>query len=118
MARSRKPVAVRMGLVHADLPSDDWQDIRNGALTAREADYCIWSVDRYQLKYTGHVRNVRAVVHGHMTLACMETLGNAYFIDTNGGGGAHGHFTFLELDTLKAWRGPGGELVKVSKRYR
>ena len=82
-----------MGLVHADLPSDDWQDIRNGALTAREADYCIWSVDRYQLKYTGHVRNVRAVVHGHMTLACMETLGNAYFIDTNGGGGAHGHFT-------------------------
>ena len=66
----------------------------------------------------GHVRNVRAVVHGHMTLACMETLGNAYFIDTNGGGGAHGHFTFLELDTLKAWRGPGGELVKVSKRYR
>jgi hypothetical protein len=48
----------------------------------------------------------------------MEILGNAYFIDTNGGGGEYGHFTFLNLATLKAHRGPGGELRIIPKKYR
>ncbi|MDO5692715.1 MAG: metallophosphoesterase [Pseudomonadota bacterium] len=107
-----------VGLVHADLPTDDWQDVRNGHFTPREQDYCIWSVDRYQRQYTAKVRNVRAVVHGHMTIARMQVLGNAHFIDTNGGGGEHGHFTFLELSTLKAHRGPGGELLVTPRKYR
>jgi serine/threonine protein phosphatase 1 len=90
-----------VGLVHADFPTDDWQHLRDGALTARDLQYCLWSVDRYQRQYTGHIRNIRAVVHGHMTIDRMAVLGNVYFIDTKGRGG-QGQFTFLELGTLKA----------------
>ncbi|MDR2188242.1 MAG: metallophosphoesterase [Azonexus sp.] len=103
-----------VGLIHADLPSDDWQVLRDGALTPRDADYCIWSIDRYRHRYTGKVRNIRAVVHGHMTVLRMETLGNAYFIDTNGGS-AGGHFTFLDLATLKAHRGSGGKPTRKKR---
>jgi serine/threonine protein phosphatase 1 len=107
-----------VGLIHADMPTDDWQDIRKGALTPRDAAYCVWSIDRYQRRYTATVRNVRAVVHGHMTIGRMAVLGNAYFIDTNGGGKDHGHFTFLELATLQAHRGSGGQFKAIPKKYR
>ncbi len=105
-----------VGLIHADLPTDDWQDVRRGELSPRQAAYCIWSVDRYRRGYTGKVRNIRAVVHGHMIVPRMEILGNAYFIDTNGGSEG-GYFTFLELGTLKASRGPGGE-ARAARRLR
>jgi serine/threonine protein phosphatase 1 len=117
VATAKGPV----GLVHADLPTDDWQYLRNGALLPHEADYCLWSVERFQRRYKGKVRNVRAVVHGHMTVARMLMLGNAYFIDT-GGGMEGGYFTFLDLATLKAHGGPvmggtaGGTAVRGGYR--
>ncbi|MNW18794.1 hypothetical protein D3C71_2184980 [compost metagenome] len=52
------------------------------------------------------MRNVRAVIHGHTTLARMQTLGNVFFIDTGGWRTGHGHFTLVELHTLKALQVP------------
>ena len=66
-----------------------------------DAGQCLWSVERYRRRYTGVVRNIRAVVHGHMTIRKMEVLGNAYFIDTGGWKESGGKFTFLSLETLK-----------------
>jgi serine/threonine protein phosphatase 1 len=106
----------QVGMVHADLPYDDWQAMRK-SLTHDEVEYCTWSVERYRRKYTGVVRGIRAVVHGHMRVARMTVLGNAYFIDTHCGGGAHGHFTFLNLSTLKEHRGPGGDYKPIKRRY-
>ena len=105
-----------IGLIHADLPVDDWRYLREGKLSPREADYCVWSTDRYQRQYDIPVRNVRAVVHGHMTIPRMAVLGNVYFIDTHGGGD-QGHFTFLELATLEERRGPGREYLNVHGRH-
>ena len=100
-----------VGLVHADMPTDNWQDVRDDILSPRDADYCLWSVDRYRYRYAAKVRNIRAVVHGHMTVPRLEVLGNAYFIDTNGGA-ENGYFTFLDLTTLKARRGPRGRVLR------
>ncbi|MDO5653259.1 MAG: metallophosphoesterase [Brachymonas sp.] len=110
-----------VGLVHADLPTDDWQDLRSSTLSARDASYCLWSVDRMAQQYAGEVRNIRAVVHGHITLPRMQVLGNVHFIDTHHSQlppGQQGHFTFLELATLKAHCGQGPAWVKVPARYR
>lgn len=112
-----------VGLVHADCPFDDWHHMHEvdvGSLGQMEsaAAQCLWSMARYERSYTGVVKNIRAVVHGHITLPSMATLGNAYFIDT-GGWQRAGRFTFLNLHTLRAVEGPGSQFVPPStRRYR
>lgn len=107
-----------VGLVHADCPYDNWQDMQNRALSASAADCCLWSRERYRRQYAAPVRNVRAVVHGHMTVGSMQTLGNVFFIDTGGWRPGQGHFTFLDLHTLAAVKGPGPGAAVISRRYR
>lgn len=107
-----------VGLVHADCPSDDWQDLREHTLSPSDQDCCLWSRQRYQRRYAAPVRNVRAVVHGHTTVPTMQTLGNVFFIDTGGWRGGQGHFTLLDLHTLAPLRGPGPAAVEsVRRRY-
>lgn len=89
-----------VGLVHADFPYDNWQAIHGAAFSADDEDACLWSIDRYRMQYAQPVRNVRAVVHGHMTLRKPAQLGNVYYIDT-GGWQDGGRFTLLDLHTLK-----------------
>ena len=114
-----------IGMVHADMPFDDWtdfaKDLREGLLSERDRDMCLWSIARHARRYAQPVDRVRAVVHGHVTVPRMEVLGNVYFIDTHHSrrpAGQQGHFTLLELATLQAHEGPGGSWVKLPARYR
>ena len=90
-----------VALVHADLPTDDWQDLRQsllaGRLTPREASHCVWSIERYRHRYAAPVRGARAVAHGHITLPRPLTLGNVHYIDTKGGY-ADKRYTLLTLN--------------------
>lgn len=111
-----------VGLIHADCPYDDWAGIRStnwSALTDTDLtlETCLWSIERYRRKYTGLVRNVRAVVHGHMTVQKADRLGNVFYIDT-GGWKSDGKFSFLNLHTLDIIAGPSGLTRRVSHRYR
>jgi serine/threonine protein phosphatase 1 len=111
-----------VGLVHADCPCDDWADMQSAdwhqfSDTHQMVETCLWSIDRHKLKYKGLVRNVRAVVHGHMTVPEIETLGNVFYIDT-GGWKPEGRFTFLNLHTLEPVFGIGGRIVNIPRRYR
>lgn len=90
-----------VGLIHADYPYDDWSSIQSGKFTAQDEKTCLWSIDRYRTGYKQPVRNIRAIVHGHMTVPEMAQLGNVFFIDT-GGWRDGGKFTLLNLQTLKA----------------
>ena len=106
-----------IGLVHSDCPFDDWQnmhdiDLSGLAILGSAAGRCLWSADRHDLRYTGVVKNILAVVHGHRTIPAMMKLGNVFFIDT-GGWKRTGHFTFLNLQTLEPLRGPGHEISAV-----
>lgn len=126
------PLAIEVGtaggpvaLVHADLPEEDWQSfasvLRTQRIGSRDEDMCLWSIARHARRYTGQVKHVRAVVHGHVTVPQMEVLGNVYFIDTHHSRrptGQQGHFTFLELGALQAHVGPGGNWVKTPARHR
>ena len=94
-----------VGLIHADCPFDDWVPMQSADWDKFSdidplVSTCLWSIDRYQAKYDGKVRNIRAVVHGHMTVPEVKILGNVHYIDT-GGGTTGGEFTFLNLSTLK-----------------
>ena len=99
-----------VGLVHADCPFDDWREMQTVSWSSIDqagaiAECCLWSIERYERQYAGLVRNVRAVVHGHMVVRYPKVLGNVHFIDT-GGGKPGGCFSFLELESLKAISGP------------
>ena len=112
-----------VGLIHADCPCDDWADIRFANMGNRNdcdvmVDTCLWSIERYKRRYAGVVRNIRAVVHGHMTIATAQRLGNVYYIDTGGWQSGSGRFSFLNLDTLEIVVGLGSPMVKVPGRYR
>jgi len=94
-----------VGLVHADCPFDDWQEMHRIDWRGLDgmssfAAQCLWSVDRFRFRYTGLVRNIHAVVHGHTTISGVARLGNCHFIDT-GGWRAGGHFTLLDLHRLQ-----------------
>jgi serine/threonine protein phosphatase 1 len=94
-----------VGLVHADFPTDDWKDIHRIDWSGIDrmhsiAGQLLWSAQRYRRRHTGIVKNIRALVHGHVTIPAMDRLGNVFFIDT-GGWRRAGRFTFLELETLK-----------------
>ncbi len=111
-----------VGLVHADCPFDDWHEMQTvpWALIERTNAFgfcCLWSIERYSRRYTAPVRNVRAVVHGHMALQSPELLGNVHFIDT-GGWRPGGHFTFLELATLQPLAGPLNQMTPGSPPSR
>jgi serine/threonine protein phosphatase 1 len=111
-----------VGLVHADCPFDDWHEMRKvrwpeagEESTLREC--CLWSIERYRRRYAGRIKNVRAVVHGHVTIRAAQVLGNVHYIDT-GGWLPGGRFTFLDLETLTPFLGPVSAARLPSRRNR
>lgn len=92
-----------VGLVHADCPFDDWEGMRSADWGQRGIgnayDMCLWSDARHRANYAGVVRNIRAVIHGHVVVKAHKILGNVHFIDT-GAWLPGGKFTFLDLATL------------------
>jgi serine/threonine protein phosphatase 1 len=107
-----------VGLIHADCPYDDWDAMPKGNHSEADIDYFLWSIDRYTRQYAAPIKNLHALVHGHMTVPEMKILGNVHFIDTGGGTG-RGHFTLLDLHTLQPHRGPGEKWKPMIRRkYR
>ena len=111
-----------VGLVHADCPFDDWRGMQAVPWHSVDpadalSECCLWSIERYSRHYSQPVRNVRAVVHGHMVVKHPVALGNVHFIDT-GGWKQGGYFTFLELETLKPVFGPRAEEATPNPRNR
>ncbi|MBS0455367.1 MAG: metallophosphoesterase [Proteobacteria bacterium] len=93
-----------VGLVHADSYFDDWFELRSIDWTQLHDDApfvrcCLWSPLRFKRQYRRVVKNVRVVIHGHVTVPGVTVLGNTFYIDT-GGWLPEGHFTLLNLHTL------------------
>jgi len=109
-----------VGLVHADCPFDDWRDMQAMQSidpTGPVGENCLWSMERYRRSYTGMVRNVRALVHGHVVVRDPRVLGNVHFIET-AGWKPGGYFTFLGLETLTAAFGPIADKAPLNLRNR
>ena len=106
-----------VGLIHADFPADDWQAIEI-PFSDDDRQISLWSTMRFDRMYSAEIRNVRALIHGHLTLSMAQRIANVYFIDTGGWMAGKGHFTFIELESLKQTRGPGPNASFGSPRNR
>lgn len=71
----------------------------------------MWDRSRIQSKFTGGVKDIRAVVVGHTPLERVEVLGNVYHIDTKGWHPNGKGFTFLNAATLTYETLPPQELL-------
>jgi serine/threonine protein phosphatase 1 len=92
-----------VGLIHADCPFDNWADMAKvdwsqNDMESKIIDECLWGYERFDRNYQGVVKNIRAVVHGHISIRSKRVLGNVHYIDTGGWRG--GSFTLLDLATL------------------
>ena len=97
------PIGI-VGLVHSDSYFDDWSDLGQLDWKDLHDDHpfvwcCLWAPLRFKQQYRRVVKNVRAVIHGHVTVPGVTVLGNTFYIDT-GGWLPRGHFTLLNLHTL------------------
>uniref|UniRef100_UPI003342B519 metallophosphoesterase n=1 Tax=Castellaniella defragrans TaxID=75697 RepID=UPI003342B519 len=90
-----------VGIVHANVPTSDWQFLGEELLFNRYArDRVMWDRGRIEAGDESEVVNIRAVVVGHTPLKHVIQLGNVIHIDT-GGWHLEGHFTLLNLSTLE-----------------
>lgn len=94
----------RVGIVHADCPINDWDEVKR-VLEVRDlrakacADCCLEGRERANGRIDGDVRGVRAVVVGHQPFDDMTSLDNVIYIDTRAWRG--GKFTILDAATLR-----------------
>jgi serine/threonine protein phosphatase 1 len=97
--------AGKVGIVHAECPVADWEDLHKAFGSEDRLAYiaaCMWSRHRHEHRIQTLVDNVRAVVVGHSALGRRETLGNHIYIDT--GAVFDGFFTILDAETLRPAR--------------
>ena len=120
----RLPLAIEVetssgpvGIIHADFPTYDWKHIE-APFSDDDRQISLWSTMRFDRMYKAEVRNVRALIHGHLNLSTARQISNVYFIDTGGWMVGKGHFTFVEIESLNLIAGPGPNVQFRSKRNR
>lgn len=89
-----------VGIIHAECPHADWNklpELLSGMNGAKMINRCLWSTMSPMQNHI--IKNVKAVIVGHMTQTHYIVNGNVHLIDT-GAVYEHGHFTILELESL------------------
>lgn len=80
------PSGRKIGLVHADLPGDDWDEFLARIGTQQVQDYAMWARERVQTaKRNGYLAPIRGVDHvyfGHTPLKQPLHASNMSWIDT------------------------------------
>lgn len=98
----------KVGIVHAECVNLDWNDMidnlnnTKGKKLKQQLHCCLWSQDRYALTNTEPVKNIRAVIVGHIPVDEVTVLGNTYYIDTTGGKEDR-NLTLINLETLETF---------------
>lgn len=91
-----------VGIIHAECPHADWlklEELLRGINGAKMINRCLWST--MSPLVTEKIKNVKAVIVGHMTQQNYIVNGNVHLIDT-GAVYPHGHFTILNLEKLES----------------
>jgi serine/threonine protein phosphatase 1 len=78
------PSGRRIGLVHADLPVDDWSIIETleEAFHNQWTEYCLWNRSGIQDIGVEGIKNIDQVYFGHTPLRGVYRMGNCAWIDT------------------------------------
>lgn len=100
------PIAIQVeteaglvGIIHADVPSDDWSQLEL-AVQVYGTSYAMWSRDRITEQDCDFVDGVRMVFVGHTPVKAATILGNVCHIDTGAVFKSRGgYFTIIDIAT-------------------
>ncbi|WP_052342282.1 metallophosphoesterase [Advenella mimigardefordensis] len=89
----------RVGIIHADVPCPDWNDLEQYLANKGYRQRAMWARDRFGLQDDTPVSGIDHVVVGHNCHPTVMTLGNVHHIDTGGWlpEDYFGRFTLLEI---------------------
>jgi serine/threonine protein phosphatase 1 len=115
----RLPIAIEIetaggelfGVVHADVPCNNWDDLRDQLYHKSVASHAMNSNARFLNQYAHWIYNVDQVFVGHNATIHPVTLGNVVHIDTYGWM-PYGTFTFAKLV------GPIPELISCTGDFQ
>ena len=84
MIEVETPLGVTYGIVHADVPFNDWNKAKERLYQddTQVKNYLLWSRDRYNGAITGNVVGVDYVVVGHTPLPEFQKQDNVLRLDT------------------------------------
>ncbi|MBY4675116.1 metallophosphoesterase [Marinobacterium arenosum] len=85
--------AGHVGIVHAEVPGDDWAGVEAGDIKTMT-----WARRRVSERRCNPVRGIDAVICGHTPVSEPMRLGNVNYIDT--GAFTTGHLTIIDLADL------------------
>lgn len=83
----------RIGIAHANIPTNDWDDVKTYSLGDWEERHCLWN--RLDVGIHRLVRGIDDVYFGHTPKAHAIHNGNCHWIDTGAVYG--GYLTLLEI---------------------
>jgi serine/threonine protein phosphatase 1 len=93
----------KVGLVHAEVPVDDWIEFRNNFDKYEEDS--LWSFMKFNgAGLNGNHRTIKwidHVIHGHSNVAAPSKSGNVYYIDT---GALTKKLTLLEINHIDGFK--------------
>ncbi len=95
-----------VGVVHADIPFNDWQNLvsvlsapldnmRARVMFNMVAQHLMWSRDRAESGFKGIIKGIAHLVVGHSSVTTPGQLGNVIYIDTMGW--RDGEFTLAKI---------------------
>lgn len=83
-----------VGIVHAEVPNHDWNDVFD--LNEEKLEKLLWSRDKIAYQDNRRVARIDRVYVGHSAGKDVRVLGNVHYIDT-GSGFSNGKLTIVEL---------------------
>ena len=84
-----------VGIVHADCPFNDWNDLKGKIDLPNVIECCLWDRNRLYSQDKTPIKNIDKVYFGHTPAKEITMLGNCIYIDT--GAVFNGNLTILEL---------------------
>ena len=70
-----------IGVIHANAP-DNWKKVTQRLLSKDDQHDCVWSAKRYYSQAAVPVKNIDAIVSGHINCLNIKSYGNHVWIDT------------------------------------
>lgn len=99
----RLPIVIQVGnigVVHAEIPFSDWDDIPNVVNLCHpyELEQMLWGRTKIRSGNTDSIKNIDKVYVGHTVVTEWRILGNVYYIDTGAVyNGPNGRLTILKI---------------------
>ncbi len=92
------PSGKNIGVIHANIPTRDWNDIHKLDDTDRRAwtEFCLWSKEGIQTASPFGVANIHHIYFGHIQIRSPYRMGNCSWIDTKAYKG--GPLTIIRVD--------------------